>query len=68
MRELVVELREGLAKTCSRVRDVAEHSLSGLAEALRGADFSSLQEISEPAKEREVERTYERDIGDDFGL
>jgi hypothetical protein len=67
VRELVVGLREGLAKTYSHVRDVAEHSLSGLAEALRGADFSSLQEINEPAKERDVERT-QRDIGDDFEL
>lgn len=68
MRELVVGLREGLAKTYNHVRDVAEHSLSGLAEALRGADFSSLQEVDEPAKEVELERTYERDIGDDFEL
>lgn len=68
MRELVVGLREGLAKTYGHVRDVAEHSLSGLAEALRGADFSSLQQVDEPTKEVELERTYERDIGDDFGL
>lgn len=46
----------------------AQHSLSGLAEALRGADFSSLQQVNEPTKEREVERTYERDMGEDFGL
>jgi len=37
-------------------------------EALRGADFSSLQQVNEPTKEVEHERTYERDIGDDFGL
>lgn len=31
-------------------------------------DFSCLPQVNEPTKEREVERTYERDTGDDYGL
>ena len=50
-----------------RVRDVAERSLDGLAEALRGADFSSLKELNEYVRgeEHEAERSAEkeRDIG-----
>jgi len=48
---------------------VAEQSLGGLAEALRGADFSGLKETNEYVREqeREAERSAEkeRDIGID---
>jgi len=69
VRELVSGLRERFADTYARVRDVAEQSLGGLAEALRGADFSALKETNDYVREqeREVERTAEkeRDIGID---
>jgi hypothetical protein len=55
--------------TYARVRDVAEQSLGGLAEALRGADFSGLKETNDYVREqeREAERSAEkeRDIGID---
>lgn len=48
---------------------MAEQSLGGLAEALRGADFSGLKETNEYVREqeREAERSAEkeRDIGID---
>ena len=69
VRELVSGLRERFADTYARVRDVAEQSLGGLAEALRGADFSGLKEVNDYVRgeEREAERSIEkdRDIGID---
>jgi hypothetical protein len=69
VRELVSGLREQFAETYARVRDVAEQSLGGLAEALRGADFSALKETNDYVREqeREAERSIEneRDIGID---
>ena len=69
VRELVSGLRERFADTYARVRDVAEQSLGGLAEALRGADFSGLQEVNDYVREEEseIERSAEkeRDIGID---
>lgn len=69
VRELVSGLRERFAETYARVRDVAEQSLGGLAEALRGADFSALKETNDYVREqeREAERSIEneRDIGID---
>ena len=69
VRELVSGLRERFAETYAKVRDVAEQSLGGLAEALRGADFSGLQEVNDyvRSEEREAERSAEkeRDIGID---
>ena len=69
VRELVSGLRERFADTYARVRDVAEQSLDGLAEALRGTDFSGLKETNDYVREqeREVERIAEkeRDIGID---
>lgn len=48
------------------MRDVTENSLNGLAEALRGADFSTLEAAHEQIRERdrEAERSIEnrRDI------
>ena len=60
----------------ARVREVAEHSLNGLAEALRGADFSTLEAAHEQVREldREAERSVEqerdisRDRDDGFSL
>ena len=69
VRELVSELRERFADTYARVRDVAEQSLGGLAEALRGADFTALKETNDYVREqeREAERSAEKehDIGID---
>ena len=66
VREVVSGLRERFAETYARVREVAEHSLNGLAEALRGADFSTLEAAHEQVRERdrEAERSieHERDI------
>ena len=57
-----VGLRERFAETYARVREVA-HSLNGLAEALRGADFSTLEAAHEQVREsdREAERSIEQD-------
>lgn len=48
---------------------IAERSLDGLADALRGADFSSLKEVNDyvRSEERNAERSIEkeRDIGID---
>lgn len=67
VRELVSGLRERFAETYAKVRDVAERSLDGLADALHGADFSSLKEVNEYVRgeERKAERSIEkeRDIG-----
>lgn len=67
VRELVSGLRERFAETYTKVRDVAERSLDGLADALRGADFSSLKEVNDyvRSEERDAERSIEkdRDIG-----
>jgi len=69
VRELVSGLRERFADTYAKVRDVAEQSLGGLAEALRGADFTALKETNDYVREqeREAERSAEkeRDIGID---
>ncbi len=69
VRELVSGLRERFAETYAKVRDVAEQSLGGLAEALRGADFTGLKEVNEYVRgeEREAERSAEkeREIGID---
>uniref|UniRef100_UPI0040475B06 MobQ family relaxase n=1 Tax=Yoonia sp. TaxID=2212373 RepID=UPI0040475B06 len=69
VRELVSGLRERFAETYARVRDVAEQSLGGLAEALRGADFSGLKETNNYVREQEREAEHsiesERDIGID---
>jgi hypothetical protein len=69
VRELVTGLRERFVDTYARVRDVAEQSLDGLAEALRGTDFSGLKETNDYVREqeREAERSAEneRDIGID---
>lgn len=69
VRELVSGLRERFADTYARVRDVAEQSLGGLAEALRSADFTALKETNDYVREqeREAERSAEkeRDIGID---
>lgn len=66
VREVVSGLRERFAEAYARVREVAELSLNGLAEALRGADFSTLEAAPEQARERdrEAERSieHERDI------
>jgi hypothetical protein len=42
---------------------LAEHSLNGLAEALRGADFSTLEAAHEQVREhdREAERSIEQE-------
>jgi phage-related tail protein len=63
VREVVSGLRERFAETYARVREVAEHSLNGLAEALRGADFSTLEAAHEQVREsdREAERSIEQD-------
>lgn len=50
--EVVSGLRERFAETYARVRQVAEHSLNGLAEALRGADFSTLEAAHKQVRER----------------
>lgn len=44
------------------MRDVAEQSLGGLAEALRGADFTGLKEVNDyvRSEEREAERSVEK--------
>jgi hypothetical protein len=69
VRDVVPGLRERFAKTHAPVREGAEHSLNGLAEALRGADFSTLEAAHEQAREcdREAERSIEieRDISRD---
>ena len=64
------------AETYARVREVAEHSLNGLAEALRGADFSTLEAAHEQVRERdreaersiEQERDISRERDDGFSL
>ena len=63
VREVVSGLRERFAETYARVREVAELSLNGLAEALRGADFSTLEAAHEQVRERdrEAERSVEQD-------
>ena len=76
VREVVSGLRERFAETYARVREVAEHSLNGLAEALRGADFSTLEAAHEQVRERdreaersiEQERDISRDRDDGFSL
>ena len=69
VRELVSGLRERFADTYAKVRDVAEQSLGGLAEALRGADFSSLKETNDYVREqeREAERSVEKERGISLG-
>ena len=69
VRELVSGLRERFAETYTRVRDVAERFLDGLADALRGADFSSLKEVNAyvRSEEREAERTIEKERGISIG-
>ena len=63
VREVVSGLRERFAETYTRMRDMAEHSLAGLAEALRGADFSTLDAANEQIRdqEKEAERSREQD-------
>lgn len=76
VREVVSGLRERFAETYARVREVAEHSLNGLAEALRGADFSTLEAAHEQVRERdreaersiEQERDISRERDDGFSL
>jgi len=76
VREVVSGLRERFAETYARVREVAEQSLNGLAEALRGADFSTLEAAHEQVRERdreaersiEQERDISRDRDDGFSL
>lgn len=62
---------EGGIQTCTPV-----HTLNGLAEALRGADFSTLEAAHEQVRERdreaersiEQERDISRDRDDGFSL
>jgi len=61
VRALVSGLRERFAETYAKVRDAAETSLSGLAEALRGADFSALKETNDLVKEQERDHTREHE-------
>jgi ATP-dependent exoDNAse (exonuclease V) alpha subunit len=76
VRKVVSGLRERFAETYARVREVAELSLNGLAEALRGADFSTLEAAHEQVRERdrevdrnlEEERDISRDRDDGFSL
>lgn len=76
VREVVSGLRERFAETYARVRKVAELCLNGLAEALRGKDFSTLEAAHGQVRERdrEVERSIEqerdisRDRDDGFSL
>jgi ATP-dependent exoDNAse (exonuclease V) alpha subunit len=76
VREVVSGLRERFAETYARAREVAELSLNGLAEALRGADFSTLEAAHEQVRERdrdaersiETERDISRDRDDGFSL
>ncbi|PKQ04559.1 MAG: hypothetical protein CVT71_02380 [Alphaproteobacteria bacterium HGW-Alphaproteobacteria-10] len=77
VREVVSSLRERFAETYARVREeVAENSLNGLTEALRGADFSTLEAAHEQVRERdreaersiEQERDISRDRDDGFSL
>ena len=64
-----VDDSEGSRDMMDLLRDVAEQSLGGLAEALRGADFSALKETNDYVREqeREAERSAEkeREIGID---
>lgn len=62
---MVSGLRQQFAETYAKVRDVAERSLDGLAEALRGADFSSLKEVNDYVRgqEQEVEHSIETERG-----
>ena len=59
----------GPEHTYARVRDVAEQSLGGLAEALRCTDFTALKETNDYVREQEREAgrsaEKERDIGID---
>jgi len=76
VREVVSGLRERFAETYARVREAAELSLNGLAEALRGADFSTLEAAHEQVRERdreadrsiEQDREISRDRDDGFSL
>ena len=76
VREVVSGLRERFAETYARVRELAEHSLNGLAEALHGADFSTLEAAHEQVRERdreaersiEQERDISRERDDGFSL
>lgn len=76
VREVVSGLRESLAETYARVREGAENSLNGLAEALRGADFSTLEAAHEQVRERDIEaersieqeRDMSRERDDGFSL
>lgn len=76
VREVVSGLRERFVETYARVREVTEHSLRGLAEALRGADFSTLEAAHEQVREQdkkaersiENERDISRERDDGFSL
>jgi hypothetical protein len=76
VREVVSGLRERFAETYARVREVVEHSLNGLAEALRDADFSTLEAAHDQVRERdrdaersiEQERDISRERDDGFSL
>ena len=61
VRGLVSGLQTRFAEAYGQVRDGAAQSLSGLAAALRGADFSTLDAANEQVRqqEREVEKTQE---------
>ena len=76
VRELVGGLRERFVEAYAHVRDVAEQSFAGLADALRGADFSTVEAANEQVRQqdREVEKTHEqehyhgRERDDGYGL
>ena len=76
VRELVGGLRELFVEAYAHVRDVAEQSFVGLADALRGAEFSTVEAANEQVRqqETEVEKAHERerhhgrDIDDGYGL
>jgi hypothetical protein len=73
---VVSGLRERFAATYTRVREVTELSLNGLAEALRGADLSALEAAHEQVRERDIkaedsleqDRDTSRDRDDGFSL
>jgi hypothetical protein len=76
VRGVVSGLRERFAATYTRVREVTELSLNGLAEALRGADLSALEAAHEQVRERDIkaedsleqDRDTSRDRDDGFSL
>lgn len=63
LQERMAELWDRFEARYARLRDTAEHSLEGLAEALRGADFSTLQAASEQIKDQDQQN--DRDLESD---